>query len=69
MEIFEPSLAKSYVLGHSFIVLNGVLLCSGCGADGRAVTSDTRDPRFESSIRKFHLLSTVSNKALEKRRK
>ena len=30
MEIFEPSLAKSYVLGHSFIVLNGQILNNHC---------------------------------------
>ena len=31
------------------------LLDSGCGAVGRAVNSDTKDPRFKSS----HLLLTV----------
>ena len=32
---------------------------SGCGAVGRAVTSDTGDPLFESSHGQFYLLSTV----------
>ena len=32
---------------------------TGCGAVGRVVVSDTRDPRFESSHRQFYLLSTV----------
>ena len=29
---------------------------SGCGTVGRAVASDARDPRFESSHRQFNLL-------------
>ena len=33
-----------------------------CGAVDRAVVSDTRDPRFESSHRQFNLPSTVLNK-------
>ena len=38
------------------------MLNSDCLAVGRAVASDTRDPRFESSHRKFYLLSTVLSK-------
>ena len=43
---------------------------SGCGAVGRAVASNSRGPRFESSHRqKFieHLLSTVFKRRKEKR--
>ena len=36
-----------------------------CGAVGRAVDSDTRDPWFESSHRKFYLVSTVLNSYIE----
>ena len=35
------------------------MLGSGCGAVGRAVASDTRDPRFECSHQNFYLLSYV----------
>ena len=41
---------------------------SGCGAVGRAVTSDTIDLRLESSHEQFYLLFTVL-KAVSKRRK
>ena len=31
------------------------LLCCGCGAVGRVVASDTRDPQFESSHRQWNI--------------
>ena len=39
---------------------------SGCGAVGRAVASNTRDTRFQSSRRQFNLLSIVLNKLYRK---
>ena len=39
---------------------------SGCGAVGRAVTSDTGDPLFESSHGQFYLLSAVLKNFIEK---
>ena len=35
------------------------LISSGCGAVGRAVTHDTRDPRFESSHRQFFTINCI----------
>ena len=40
----------------SLVSLN---LDSGCGTVRRAVASNTRDPRFESSHQQFYLLSTL----------
>ena len=34
-------------------------MITGCGSVGRAVATDTRDPRFESSRRQFNFLSSV----------
>ena len=34
-------------------------LGSGCSTGGRALTSNTRDPLFESSHRQYYLLSSV----------
>ena len=39
---------------------------SGCGAVGRVVASNTRDPRFESSHRQYYLLSTLLKNFIEK---
>ena len=41
---------------------------SGCGAVGRVVASNTRDPRFESSQRQYYLLSTVLKRRKKKKR-
>ena len=38
----------------------------GCGPVGRAVASDIRDLRFESSHRQYYLLSTVLHKLCRK---
>ena len=38
---------------------------NGCGAVGRAVASDNRDPRFESSHWQFYLLSTDLKNRIE----
>ena len=38
------------------------VMSSGCGAVGREVAFDTRDPKFKSSHRQFYLLSTVLNR-------
>ena len=45
-----------------------VTLGRGCGAVGRAVASDTRDPRFESRHRQYfeHIYLSI---AIQKRRK
>ena len=44
---------------NTFDILQAInLLGSGCGAVGRAVTSDTREPGFESS--RWQLLFTVN---------
>ena len=48
--------------------VHGLVQGSGCGAVGRVVASDTRDPRFESSHWQIYLLSIVV-KAVLKRRK
>ena len=39
---------------------------SGYGAVGRAVASNTRDPRFESSHRQYYILSTQLKNCIEK---
>ena len=39
---------------------------SGCGAVGRAVASDTRDPQFESSHWQLYRLSTVLKAVLKR---
>ena len=39
------------------------------GAVGKAIASDTRDPRFKPSHRQFYLLSTVLKTLLEKTKK
>lgn len=41
---------------------------SGYDADGRAVASDTRDPRFEPTIREIYLLSNVLTTVLQRRK-
>ena len=42
------------------------LLGSGCGSDGRAVASDTRDPRFESHHRQNFIDQLSTNCTIEK---
>ena len=41
-------------------------LGSGCGAVGRAIASNTRDPQFESSHRLYYLLSILLKNCIEK---
>ena len=45
------------------------ILGSGCGTVGRAVASDSRDPRFESTHLQFLLLSNVGIKTILQLRK
>ena len=40
-----------------------------CGAVGRAVASDSRDPRFQSSHQKYYLLKINYIEKNEKRRR
>ena len=41
---------------------------NGCAVVGRAVASNTSDPRCESSNRQFYWLSTVSKTVLNRRK-
>ena len=52
------------------IILNiESLMGRGCGAVGRAVASDARDPRFESRHRQYFMRKIYLPIAIEKRRK
>ena len=48
------------------IAVNRIYLGNGCGAVGRVVASDTRDPRFESSHWQYFLLSTALKSCIKK---
>ena len=51
--------ATHLVCGVGPGINNVQLSSSGCDAVGRAVVSETRDPRFKSSHRQFCSFSTV----------
>ena len=55
-----------HIFKHLFFQLN--IFGGGCGSVGRAVVSNTRDPRFESSHR-YYLLSTEIEKTNKERKK